>query len=118
MEEIKKALSEEQTAEIVGGKSQICGPGTTHEDWKRAQRRPTPVTPPLKANGQKFSGVGHAPGTDWDDEEGRWLYKVKTGDSLAAIANRFNVSLSDIIAMNSQINDKHWIFPNDVIQLA
>lgn len=46
---------------------------------------------------------------------GGFLYTVQPGDTLFAIAQKFGVSLQDLIASNPQIKDPSLIFPGQVI---
>ncbi|MDN5364373.1 MAG: hypothetical protein PWQ91_1435, partial [Eubacteriales bacterium] len=45
--------------------------------------------------------------------EGR--YTVQPGDTMFLIAQRFGVSLDDLIAANPHISDPNLIFPGDVL---
>ncbi|ADG82559.1 LysM peptidoglycan-binding domain-containing protein [Thermincola potens] len=42
-------------------------------------------------------------------------YVVKPGDTLYIIAQRFGVTVADILAVNPQIRDPNLIFPGQVI---
>lgn len=44
-------------------------------------------------------------------------YTVKEGDSLSAIASRYNTSVVKLILLNPQIKNPHLIYPGDVIRL-
>lgn len=44
-------------------------------------------------------------------------YRVQSGDTLSAIAEKFNVSLSAVEAANPQIIDPNKIFPNELIHI-
>lgn len=44
-------------------------------------------------------------------------YTVKEGDSLSAIASRYNTSVVKLILLNLQIKNPHLIYPGDVIRL-
>ena len=44
-------------------------------------------------------------------------YTVKKGDSLSAIASRYNTSVVKLILLNPQIKNPHLIYPGDVIRL-
>src|SRR5215471_11041912 len=44
-------------------------------------------------------------------------YRVRPGDTLSAIAAKFNVSLSAIEAANPQIQDPNKIFPNELVHI-
>jgi LysM repeat protein len=43
------------------------------------------------------------------------LYRIKSGDTLGKIANRFKVTVADILAANPQITDPDHIEPGMVI---
>ena len=45
-------------------------------------------------------------------------YTVKEGDSLSAIASRYNTSVVKLILLNPQIKSPHLIYPGDVIRLS
>ena len=45
-------------------------------------------------------------------------YTVKEGDSLSAIASRYNTSVVKLILLNPQIKNPHLIYPGDVIRLS
>ena len=44
-------------------------------------------------------------------------YTVKEGDSLSAIASRYNTNVVKLILLNPQIRNPHLIYPGDVIRL-
>ena|SRR5215469_17409095 len=44
-------------------------------------------------------------------------YRVRVGDTLSAIAAKFNVSLSALEAANPQIPDPNKIFPNELVKI-
>ena len=44
-------------------------------------------------------------------------YTVKEGDSLSAIASRYNTTVVKLILLNPQIKNPHLIYPGDVIRL-
>lgn len=46
---------------------------------------------------------------------GGFHYTVQTGDSMYSIAQKFNVSLEDLIAANPQIKDPNLIYPGEVL---
>jgi LysM repeat protein len=43
------------------------------------------------------------------------LYRIKTGDSLAKIANRFGITLQDILDANPDISNPNNIFVGQII---
>ncbi len=46
---------------------------------------------------------------------GGTIYRVRAGDSLYIIAQRFGVSLNDLIAANPQISDPNLVYPGQEI---
>jgi LysM repeat protein len=46
------------------------------------------------------------------------FYVVKTGDNLTKIAQRFHVTVDQIMAWNPQIKDRNKIFPDQRIRVA
>ncbi len=44
-------------------------------------------------------------------------YKVRSGDSLARIAGKFNLSIDDILSWNERLRDKRYIHPGQVLTL-
>ena len=45
-------------------------------------------------------------------------YTVREGDSLSAIASRYNTSVMKLLLLNPQITNPHLIHPGDVIRLG
>ena len=45
-------------------------------------------------------------------------YTVQEGDSLSAIASRYDTSVVKLILLNPQIKNPHLIYPGDVIRLS
>ena len=45
-------------------------------------------------------------------------YTVQKGDSLSAIADRYNTSVIKLMLLNPQIKNPHLIYPGDVIRLC
>ena len=44
-------------------------------------------------------------------------YIVKKGDTLSAIASRYNTTVNKLLALNPQITNANLIYPGDVIHL-
>ena len=44
-------------------------------------------------------------------------YTVKEGDTLSAIADRYNTSTVKLVLLNPQIKDPNLIYPGDLIRL-
>ena len=45
-------------------------------------------------------------------------YTVQKGDSLSAIANRYNTSVVKLIMLNPHITNPHLIYPGDVLRIS
>ena len=58
---------------------------------------------------------GYNPGPQYPSSGG--TYVVQWGDTLGKIAARIGVSWRDILAVNPQIQNPHWIYPGDRIRL-
>jgi LysM repeat protein len=71
---------------------------------------PVATTSPVITNGPTV-----APSATPDSEATPRLYRIKSGDTLAKIANRFKVTVADILAANPQITDPDHIEPGQVI---
>lgn len=70
---------------------------------------------------EAVTGLASSPGApssaaDASPADGK--YTVQPGDSLSKIANKYNVSLDQIIAANPQIKDPNVIHPREVINLG
>ena len=44
-------------------------------------------------------------------------YTVQAGDSLSAIAKRYNTSVVQLLLLNPKITNPHLIYPGDVLRL-
>lgn len=44
-------------------------------------------------------------------------HEVKSGDTLYFVAVRYHVSLDDLIQVNPQIDNPHWIYPNERLNI-
>ncbi len=71
---------------------------------------PVATTSPIATNGPT-----PVPSATPDSEATPRLYRIKSGDTLGKIADRFNVSVADILAANPQITDPNHIEPRQVI---
>ena len=45
-------------------------------------------------------------------------YTVQKGDSLSAIASRYNTSVVKLIMLNPHITNPHLIYPGDVLRIS
>jgi hypothetical protein len=71
---------------------------------------PVATTTPVATNGPT-----PVPSGTPESEATPRLYRIKSGDTLGKIANRFNVTVADILAANPQITDPDHIEPSQVI---
>ena len=44
-------------------------------------------------------------------------YTVKAGDSLSAIAHKYNISVAQLLVLNPKITNPHLIHPGDILRL-
>jgi LysM repeat protein len=71
---------------------------------------PVATTTPVATNGPT-----PVPSATPQSEATPRLYRIKSGDTLGKIANRFNVTVADILAANPQIADPDHIEPGQEI---
>lgn len=78
---------------------------------------PTPSPTPQPAATPAPSSDRYAVLTRCPDASDCWIYVVRAGDNLRAIANYFGVSYERILDMNPQINDPTTIHAGDRIRI-
>jgi LysM repeat protein len=78
------------------------------------------ANPQVSASGTIYTGeVLELPGALLvNPTTGIQQYFVQSGDTLGSIAARFGVSISDLLAWNSQISDASLIYPGELINLS
>ena len=74
-----------------------------------------PTLPPVTITPVASIGPTLAPTATPEPEATPRLYRVKSGDTLGKIAQRFGVTVADILAANPEITDPDQIVPGQVI---
>jgi len=80
-----------------------------------------PVAPPTPTAQPPSTTVASAPAATTSTEAplpaGDLTYTIQSGDTLAAIAERFGVDIQDLIDANSSLENPDVIFPGDVLTI-
>lgn len=92
-----EALNDDVLEEAAGGKSNI-----NYVNWEEAHWQPR----------------DHAMGTTWTDHGRNW-YRIKPGDTLSGIAQRYGYTVAQLQSWNSKtIKNVNTIFAGDAIALC
>jgi LysM repeat protein len=70
----------------------------------------------LPGAGTYYNGYSNY-GTNYGAYGSPNMYTVQWGDSLRNIATRYGTSVENIMALNPQIRDRHWIYAGQVIRV-
>ncbi|MBR3641323.1 MAG: SafA/ExsA family spore coat assembly protein [Oscillibacter sp.] len=71
----------------------------------------------LKVSDDGRGGAQAAPQTTAQSAKTQTTYVVRKGDTLWAIAKRYGVTLSDLIAANPQIKNPNLIYPGNEVKI-